>query len=62
MTITQRKMHTMESNNNCKLCSLSKEEHISDVSFGGVYLGCKLENNFFKNYVFNLKKVIAKWI
>lgn len=55
-------MHTMESNNNCKLCSLSKEEHISDVSFGGVYLGCKLENNFFKNYVFNLKKVIAKWI
>ena len=31
----------------CKLCSLPKEEHLSEVSFGGVLIGCKLENNLF---------------
>jgi len=46
----------------CKLCSLPKEEHISDKSFGGVLIGCKFENNLLKNYVNNLKEVVSKWI
>ena len=46
----------------CKLCSLPNEEHLSEVSFGGVLIGCKLENNLFTNYVQNIRRMITKWI
>lgn len=46
----------------CKICNLSKEEHISDMSFGGVLIGCKFENNIFKNYLNSFKEVVNKWI
>jgi len=44
----------------CKLCSVSKEEHLSQMSIGGILFGCKFENNFIKNYFLNLKKRITK--
>ena len=58
------KMHTIKSkeSKDCKLCSLPKEEHLSEKSFGGVLLGCKFENSLFKNYVNSLKEVVSKWI
>ena len=53
--------NSMQSND-CKLCSLPKEEHISEMSFGGVVLGCKFENNLIKSNFLNLKRLISKWI
>ena len=55
------KMLTIKSKEpkDCKLCSLPKEEHLSEKSFGGVLLGCKFENNLLKNYssILFIKKV-----
>lgn len=57
------KMHTIESkeSKDCKLCSLPKEKHLSEKSFGGVLIGCKFEKNLFKSYVNSLKEVVSKW-
>ena len=46
----------------CKLCSLPKEEHISEFSFGGILIGCKFENNLFKNNLIYIKRLFEKWI
>ena len=57
------KINNSMQSKDCKLCSLPKEEHLSEVSFGGVLLGCKFENNFLKKSNFlNFKRLISKWI
>ncbi len=46
----------------CKLCSLTKDEHLLETSFGGVLIGCKFENNFIKDNFFKIRKLFSKWI
>ncbi|MED5237139.1 MAG: hypothetical protein VX783_01180 [Chloroflexota bacterium] len=56
------KINNSMQSKDCKLCSLPKEEHLSEVSFGGVLLGCKFENNLLKSNFLNFKRLISKWI
>ena len=56
------KINNSMQSKDCKLCSLPKEEHLSEVSFGGVLLGCKFENNFLRSNFLSFKRLISKWI
>tara|TARA_B100000945_G_scaffold277448_1_gene242674 strand:+ start:387 stop:632 length:246 start_codon:yes stop_codon:yes gene_type:complete len=56
------KINNSMQSKDCKICSLPKEEHLSEVSFGGVLLGCKFENNFLKSNFLSFKRLISKWI